>query len=166
MKLILLLPILLYAALMLVNVELLRDFQNINLFGAQTLSIPVFMFSSYFIVLYAILVYLVYSWVNSLQAHKLKARDKEIVALKSELYNNQKDLLKSIQDDYREQLTDFRQDNDRKLETVIRFNEYTIEKVLDETRWDFTKYRKETQRLLAKSKWVDKSIFEKLKVWK
>ncbi len=124
------------------------------------------MFSSFFIVLYAVVVYLAYSWVNSIQSHKLKKLDRQIVDLKSELYNNQKELLRTIREDYSVQLSNFKNDNDKKLETLIRFNEYTLEKVIDETSGNFTKYRKETQKLLAKSKGVDQGLFEKLKVWK
>jgi len=145
--------------------NLLRDFQTINIFGAQTLDAPIFMFSSAFIVIYAILIYIVYSWVNSLQSHKITKLQREIVTLKSELYNGQKDLLKKIQDDYREQLDTFKKDNDHKLETLISFNQYTLEKVIDETSGSFMKYRKETEKLLSDAKW-GKSILEKLKVWK
>ena len=139
MKLILLFPILIYLGLMLVNMNLFRDFQTINIFGAQTLDAPIFMFSSAFIVIYAILIYIVYSWVNSLQSHKITKLQREIVTLKSELYNGQKDLLKKIQDDYREQLDTFKKDNDHKLETLISFNQYTLEKVIDETSGSFMK---------------------------
>jgi hypothetical protein len=130
------------------------------------LEAPIIMFSSFFIVLYAVLVYVVYSWINAFQWHKIEKLNKEIVGLKSELYNGQKDLLSKIQKDYSEQLQEFKKDNDSKLETIARFNQYTIEKVIDETSWDFTKYRKETQKLLASAKWVDKWILEKLKIWK
>lgn len=166
MKFILLLPIVIYLALMAVNLELLRDFQTINLFWAQVIQAPIIMFSSFFIVLYAVIVYLSYSGINAIQSRKLKKLDRQIVDLKSELYNNQKELLKNIKEDYREQFLHFKNDNDKKLETLIRFNEYTLEKVIDETSGHFTKYRKETQKLLAKSKWVDQNLFSKLKVWK
>lgn len=166
MKLILLLPIIIYLGLMAVNIELLRDFQTINLFWALVIKAPIIMFSSFFIVLYAVIVYLSYSWINAIASRKIKKLDRQIVDLKSELYNNQKELLKNIQEDYKTQLSNFKNDNDRKLETLIRFNEYTLEKVIDETSGNFTKYRKETQKLLAKSKWVDQTLFSKLKLWK
>lgn len=165
MKLILLLPILLYAALMFVNLNLLNNFQVVNLFWAQSLELPVLMFSSYFVVLYAIVVYFAYSWVNSLQTRKIKKLKTKITELKSELYNNQKDILRTMSEDIRTQISEFKTDNDKKLETLIRFNEYTLEKVIDETSGNFAKYRKETQKLLSKSK-GDKGVLEKMKVWK
>jgi len=129
------------------------------------LEIPLFLFSSVFIVVYALLIYIVYSWVNSLQAHKLRKLDKQITQLKSELYNNQKDLLASIQSSYKDQLQNFKKDNDHKFETLIRYNQYTLEKVIEETSGSFTKYRKETQKLLKDAKWVDNTLLDKLKFW-
>lgn len=97
MKLILLLPILMYLALMLVNIPLLQDSQAINLFGAQSIQTPVFMFSSFFIVIYAVVVYMVYSGINSFQARKIKKLERQIVEIKSDLYDGQKDLLAKMQ---------------------------------------------------------------------
>lgn len=165
MKFILLVPILMYLWLMLVNMNLLRETQSINLFWAQTIEAPIFMFSWFFIVLYAVLVYIIYSWVNSVQAYKIRKFEREIVNLKSQLYDEQKDLLDSIKSDYSKQFESFKKDNDRKMQTLVQFNEYTIEKVLDETNWNFTKYRKETQKLLSNVQVKDSWIVEKLKEW-
>lgn len=166
MKLILLLPIIGYLCLMLVNLELLKDFQILNLFWAQTLEIPIILFSSCFVVLYAIVVYLAYSWVNSWQAHKIRKYEAKIDELKAKLYDNQWRLLESLEQNYTSQFQKFKNDNDAKFETLIRYNEYTLEKVIEENSWSFTKYRKETQKLLANAKGLDKGILEKLKIWK
>lgn len=165
MKLILLLPLVLYLCLMLVNMELLRDFQNINIFGAIMLEGPIVMFSSIFFVLYGVLVYLAYSGLNTLQAHKIKKLDNEITRLKAELYTGQKALLDELKNDYKEIIHQFKQDNDLKFETMIRYNQYTLEKVIDETHGSYEKYRKETQKLLKEAN-ADTSFLEKLKVWK
>lgn len=166
MKLILLLPIVAYLCLMLVNLELLRDFQVLNLFGAQSIEMPLILFSSIFIVVYAVVVYVAYSWVNSWQAHKIRKYENKIDELKALLYDNQGRLLESLEKNYTSQFTAFKKDNDAKFETLIRYNEYTLEKVIEENSGSFTKYRKETQKLLANTKWVDGSILEKLKIWK
>jgi len=150
---------------MLVNLELLRDFQQVNLFGAMILEWPVVMFSSVFFVVYGVLVYLTYSGLNSLQAHKIRKLDNEITKLKSELYTNQKGLLDEIRQEYKNQLFDFKQNNDQKFETMIRYNQYTLEKIIDETHGSYEKYRKETQKLLKEAN-ADTSFLEKLKVWK
>lgn len=89
MKLILLLPIIAYLCLMLVNLELLRDFQVLNLFGAQSIEIPLILFSSMFIVVYAVIVYMTYSGINSWQAHKIRKYESKIDELKAKLYDNQ-----------------------------------------------------------------------------
>lgn len=166
MKLILLIPIIIYLCLMLVNIPLLRDFQTLNIFWATSIEMPIIMFSSFFIVLYAVFVYIIYSWVNSYLHHKNKKLERTIVELKATLYDNQKDLLTKISTEHNDQIATFKKDNDHKFETLIRYNEYTLEKVIEETNGSFSKYRKETQKLLANTKWVDKGIFEKLKVWK
>ncbi len=166
MKALLLFPVLLYLALMLVNTDLLQTAQQINLFWAQSIMVPMFLFSSAFIVLYAMLIYLSYSGIHAYQARKIHKLERQIVDVKSELYNNQKDLLARIQWDFEMQFENFKRDNENKFETIIKFNEYTLEKVLDETHGDFLKYKKETQKLLAQAQWVDKSLLEKLQVWK
>ncbi len=166
MKLILLLPIIAYLCLMLVNLDLLRDFQVLNLFGAQSVEMPLILFSSMFIVVYAVIVYVAYSWVNSWQAHKIRKYENKIDELKALLYDNQGRLLESLEKNYTSQFQAFKKDNDAKFETLIRYNEYTLEKVIEENSGSFTKYRKETQKLLANAKGVDSSILEKLKIWK
>jgi len=166
MKLILLLPIIAYLCLMLVNLELLRDFQVLNLFGAQSIEIPLILFSSMFIVVYAVIVYMTYSGINSWQAHKIRKYESKIDELKAKLYDNQWRLLEALEKNYTSQFQAFKRDNDAKFETLIRYNEYTLEKVIEENSGSFTKYRKETQKLLADAKWVDSGILEKLKVWK
>lgn len=165
MKLILLLPLIAYLCLMLVNIELLKNFETINLFGAYTIEGPVIMFSSIFLVLYWLLVYVAYSGINSFQAHKIRKLDREITRLKSELYTGQKELLDTIKWDYSKQLASFKQDQDAKFETMIRYNQYTLEKVIEETYWSYTKYRKETQKLLKDAKGVDTSVLDKFKFW-
>lgn len=146
--------------------ELLRDFQMVNIFWAYQFEAPIILVSSVFFVLYAIVIYIAYSGINSYQAHKLWKLDKEITRLKSELYNNQKDLIAEIRWDYSEQLQKFKKDNDHKFETLIRYNEYTLEKVIEETNGSFTKYRKETQKILKDSWALWESVLDKLKIWK
>ena len=127
---------------------------------------PLILFSSMFIVLYAVIVYLAYSWVNSWQAHKIRKYEKKIDELKALLYDNQGRLLESLEKNYTAQFQAFKKDNDAKFETLIRYNEYTLEKVIEENSGSFTKYRKETQKLLANAKGVDSNLLEKLKIWK
>lgn len=166
MKLILLLPILVYLGLLLVNMNLLQESQAINLFGAQIIEVPVFLFSSFFIVLYAVLVYFVYNGINAFQAHKIRKLDRQIVELKSELYDGQKELLQKVEGAFETHFQKLKKDNDMKFETMIHFNEYTLEKVLEETSGNFVKYRKEAEKLLAEAKGIDKGLLEKLKIWK
>ena len=164
MKIILLIPLIIYLCLLLVNIELVKDFQTLNIFGALHINAPIILLSSIFIALYALLIYMVYSGIHSFQAFKIKKLKQEIQKLQSELYSNQKELLDSITEKVQNQIADFKQENDKKFETMIHFNQYTLEKVIDETSGSFLKYRKETQKLLKESG-VDQSFLDKIKFW-
>lgn len=161
MKTLLLFPLFIYLALMLVNIDLLKTSQEINLFWASTINIPVFLFSSIFLVLYTILVFIVYDGNNFLLRKQNIDQDKKIVKLKAKLYDWQDELLDRINSDYEKSLESFQKDNNNHFDKIIKFNEYTLEKVITETWADFNKYKKETKKLLN----ADKSIVDKLKVW-
>lgn len=162
MKTILLLPIFIYLALMLVNAGLLWTSQEINIFWATIISIPVFLFSSIFLVLYAVLVFVIYDSHNYLLNKKNIELDKQIVALKSTLYDGQSELLWKLSNNYDKSFETFKKSHDDYFDRIIKFNEYTLEKVITETWADFDKYKKETKKLLN----ADKSIVDKLKIWK
>jgi hypothetical protein len=146
--------------------ELLRDFQLVNIFGAYQFQAPIILVSSVFFVLYAIIIYIAYSGINSYQAYKIWKLNTEINQLKSELYTHQKDLLTEIRGDYAQQLEKFKKDNDNKFETIIRYNEYTLEKVIEESQGSFTKYRKETLKILKDTGSLESGVLDKLKIWK
>ena len=166
MKILLLLPVLLYLALMLVNVPLLQSAQVINLFWAGTLEIPMFLFSSGFVVIYALTIYIAYSGIRGYQLHKIKKLERETVELKGKLFDNQKELLERMQGDFEVQFENFKRDNEQKFDTIIKFNQYTLEKVLEETNGSFEQYKKETQKLLRQAKGVDSKLVEKLMFWR
>ncbi len=162
MKTLLLFPIFIYLALMLVNIDLLWTSQEINIFWATLLNIPVFLFSSIFLVLYAVFVFLVYDGQNYMLNKKNIQLDKEIVRLKSTLYDGQSELLSKLSENYTKSFESFKKSNDEHFDKIIKFNEYTLEKVITETWANFAKYKKETKKLLNS----DKNFVEKLKVWK
>lgn len=166
MKLLLLLPILVYLWLMLVNVELMWQMQTINMFWAWEIQVPFLLISSFFIAVYAILVYFIYSGINSFQAIKIHRLEKEVVELKSQLYDGQKDLIKGMKEEFFTQFTGFKKEIDVKFHTMVDFNQYAIEKILEETSGNFAKYKKESQKLLSQAKGIDKNLLEKLKIWK
>lgn len=166
MKILLLFPVLLYLALMLVNVPLLQSAQVINIFWATSIEVPMFLFSSWFVVIYALTLYLAYSGIRGYQLHKIKKLERELVDTKSTLYDGQKEVLERMQGDFEVQFENFKRDNEQKFDTIIKFNQYTLEKVLEETNGSFEKYKKETQKLLRQAKGVDNKLVEKLMFWK
>ena len=166
MKALLLFPVLLYLALILVNVPLLQSAQTINIFWATSIDIPMFLFSSGFVVIYGLSIYLVYNGIQWYQLHKINKLNRELIEIKSELYDGQSDILEKIQGDFELQLENFKRDNEQKFDTIIKFNQYTLEKVLEETNGSFEKYKKETQKLLKQAKGVDNKLVEKLMFWR
>ena len=92
MKILLLLPILAYLLLVLVNQDLLHTNQTINIFWAKELDIPFLFYNSVFIVIYAVLVFFAYDSLNIFLKYKLKKQEKEIIELKSKLYDWQEDI--------------------------------------------------------------------------
>lgn len=166
MKILLLFPVLLYLALMLVNAPLLQSSQFINLFWAVSIEAPLFLFSSAFVVIYALSIYLAYSGIRGYQLHKIKKLERELVEIKSQLFDHQKELLEKMHGDFEVQFENFKRDNEQKFDTIIKFNQYTLEKVLEETNGSFDKYKKETQKLLRQAKGVDSKLVEKLMFWR
>lgn len=166
MKILLLFPVLLYLALMLVNVPLLQSAQVINIFWALDIEVPMFLFSSGFVVVYALSIYIAYSGIRGYQLHKIKKLERELVEIKSKLYDGQKEVLEQMHGDFEIQFENFKRDNEQKFDTIIKFNQYTLEKVLEETNGSFEKYKKETQKLLRQAKGVDSRLVEKLMFWR
>jgi DNA anti-recombination protein RmuC len=125
-----------------------------------------FLFSSGFVVIYALSIYIAYSGVRGYQLHKIKKLERELVEIKSKLYDGQKEVLERMQGDFEVQFENFKRDNEQKFDTIIKFNQYTLEKVLEETNGSFEKYKKETQKLLRQAKGVDSKLVEKLMFWR
>lgn len=168
MKFLILLPILVYSILLLGNVNLLRMTQEINILWITTMTLPFFLINSVFIIWYTIFVFFIYDWINMFLNFKIKKLDKEIVELKSKLYDWQKDLIETLTKNYHNSLDEFKKDNLLKFQTIIKYNEYTLDKIISENQSDFEKHKKESSKLLAKSKFSeseDEGFFDKLKSW-
>ena len=174
MKILLLLPILFYLLLVLVNQDLLHSTQNINLFWAKQLEIPFLLYNSIFIVFYAVLVFFVYDWLNIFLKYKIWKQEKEIVKLKSKLYDWQADILKKISKEIENSYKDLKKENKETIKNILIKNEEKIEKLLKKSDEKLENYKKlnqelllkhwrETDKILWKINLLDKWILDKIK---
>jgi len=185
MKVLLLLPIIIYLALILVNLDLAKNLQEVNLFGAETLKIPFLLYNSIFIVVYSVLVFFAYDSLNIFLRYKISKQEKEIVDLKSQLYDWQADILKKISKEIenwnkearkenKEFIKNISLENDDKIKNILSKNNEKLEKFIkksDERLEDYknsnkellVQHWKETDKLLWKMNLIDKGILDKIK---
>lgn len=185
MKILLLLPILVYLLLVLVNWDLLYNYQTINLFWVKSISIPFLFYNSVFIVVYSVLVFFAYDWLNIFLRYKIKKQEKEIVKLKSMLYDGQEDVIKKISKEIEKYNKDLKKDNkeifkdyfeksDERIDKIISKNNEKLEKIIKKSDEKLEEYKtsnkqlliqhwKETDKILWKINLLDKWILDKIK---
>lgn len=163
MKIILLLPIVAYLLLVLVNLELLKDFDSVNLFWADIIKIPILLFNTLFIVWYSVLVFFVYDWLNSYLQYKIRKLDKEIVWLKSDLYDNQESLISAIKKDNLVILEKIKIENKDIIKSIDEKNTKAIETYKNENKESIEKRQQEAEKILKKLNLLDEWVFDKLK---
>ena len=174
MKILLLLPILIYLLLVLVNQDLLQTQQTINIFWAKELSIPFLFYNSVFIVLYSVIVFFAYDWLNIFLRYKLEKQEKEIVELKSKLYNWQEEILKKISKEIEWGLKDIKKENKENIKILVLESDEKVKKLIKKSDEKLDEYKnlnkelllqhwKETDKILWKVNLLDKWILDKIK---
>ena len=185
MKVLLLLPILFYLLLVLVNGDLLHSHQVVNFFWAKEVNIPFLFYNSVFIVLYSVIVFFAYDWLNIFLRYKLKKQEREIIELKSKLYDWQEDLIKKISKEIenwnkeikkenKENIKNIWEKHDEKIEKIITKNNDKLEVFIRKGDEKLENYKnsnkelllqhwKETDKLLSKINLIDKWILDKIK---
>lgn len=174
MKILLLIPILFYLLLVLVNWNLLHTEQVINLFWAKEISIPFLFYNSIFIVLYSVIVFFAYDWLNIFLKYKIKKQEKEIVFLKSQLFDNQEKLLKNISKEIENWKKEIKKENKEliknledkhfeKIQKLIKDSDEKLEKYKNTNKELLLQHWKETDKLLSKINLIDKWILDKIK---
>lgn len=133
MRLLLLIPALLYLALLVLNLDIFKATTEINFFWLARFELPVVISISIFFILYIILIWLGFSFSNVFTNHKTKKLEKEVFDLKSKLLNKQWDLIKNIEDKFDGKLSEFKAEADKKLELYKKENE----KVVSNVQYDF-----------------------------
>jgi hypothetical protein len=171
MKTILLIPIFFYLLLMSLNIDLLKSTQDINIiwFNVKTQWL---LYSTIFVMIYAVTVYFLYSWYNAFLKHKINNLEKEIVELKSNLFDEQEELVEKIKQNYDKLFEEYKKENDANFKKIIELDQNILEKIISISTPNPTvadseldKYKKKAEKILA-NKWFNSEMIEKLKIWK
>lgn len=163
MKILLLLPIVIYMLFLLVNLDLLEQTQVIDLFWYQDIEAPMLLLSSIFIVFYSILVFFVYDWLNSYLHYKLNKQEKEIIMLKAHLYDWQEDLIKSIIKSFETLIKDTKKED---TSLFLKYQEQSnkiYHDMVSKNQENLEKHKSETDKILSKLNLLDESFFDKIK---
>lgn len=152
MIILLLLPVVLYIALGVFNLDLLSESQTINIFNFMDIAAPTLLYSSIFFVAYLVLIFLIFDLKWVFQNKKIDNLEAEVFGLKSKLYDEREDILKEFINDYKSKL-----DNFTKEQTAL------FEKFKSESEVDLLKQKAETDRILEKLNLLDKGIFDQIK---
>ena len=152
MIILLLLPVVLYIALVVFNLDLLSESQTINILNVRDITAPTLRYSSIFFVAYLVLIFLIFDLKWVFQNKKIDNLEAEVFGLKSKLYDEREDILKEFINDYKSKL-----DNFTKEQTAL------FEKFKSESEVDLLKQKAETDRILEKLNLLDKGIFDQIK---
>lgn len=152
MRILVLLPIILYLVLVIFNRELLLETQSVNFYAIANLEIPVYFYNTVFLVLYSVFLILIFDSIIAFKSHKNRKFEKEIFTLKSKLYDEREDELVVFITEQRQKIDDF-----------IKKQEETIDKIMLENTTTLEKQKADTDRILSKLSLLDEWILEKLK---
>ncbi len=152
MRILVLLPIILYLGLVVFNRELLLETQNVNFFAISNLEIPTHFYNTIFLVLYSVFLILVFDSIIAFKTHKNKKFSKEIFALKSKLYDER-------EDDFAVFITEQRQ----KIDDFVKNQEEAMSKMISENNSALEKQKTDTDRILSKLSLLDEWVLDKIK---
>ena len=126
MKLLLLLPALLYLGLLILNLGIFSATHTINFFWIARFEISVILFSTIFFILYIVLLWVWFQFLGIFKdAYARKVQD-ENYKLKEELLSKQSELIGEIESRFNEILTKLQIDADKKLELYKKENEKVV----------------------------------------
>ena len=126
MKLLLLLPALLYLGLLILNLGIFSATHTINFFWIARFEISVILFSTIFFILYIVLLWVWFQFLGIFKdAYARKVQD-ENYKLKEELLSKQWELIDEIESRFNEILTKLQIDADKKLELYKKENEKVV----------------------------------------
>ncbi len=125
MKVLLLLPALLYMIVALINIDLLKKWDTVN-FLVVDKDIPVIAYTTVFFILYVLITWFILISANIFVDYKRKKQDKEIWKLKSKLLDGQEALLTKIDEHFEKILNSAIEEGNKKIEAYKKENEKVI----------------------------------------
>jgi len=126
MKIVLLLPALLYVIIILINTNLLTIKENINLFWIYNIDVYLIAFITFFFVIYILLIWVILKFTNVFSGLRNKKLEKEISILKSKLLDWQDELIKEIKWEFKKILNNCIERNNKEIDIYKKENEKII----------------------------------------
>lgn len=126
MKILLLIPALIYVIIILLNTNLLLLKENINVFWVYNFDVYIIWFITVFFVLYILLIWSILKFTNVFSNYKNRKLENEISELKSKLLDWQDILIKDIKKDFNLLLENFISENNKKVEVYKKENEKIV----------------------------------------
>lgn len=142
MKLLLLIPALLYLFLLLINLQIFSSSTQINFFWLASFQIPVVIFISLFFILYIVLIWLGFNLSNYFSKYKNERLEKENADLKGKLLDKQGELIKNIEANTRQVLLDFKDESNKKIELYKK----ETEKIVSNLTYEFSNLKEKIDK--------------------
>jgi len=89
MKILILIPAIVYLALLIINLDIFSATTQINFFWLTRFEIPVVIFISLFFILYIVLIWVIFNFWGAFSNLRNKKLEKEVYELKSKLLSGQ-----------------------------------------------------------------------------
>lgn len=144
MRLLLLVPALLYLVLLVLNLDIFQASTQINFFGIARFELPVVISISLFFILYILLIWIGFSFGNIFSNHKNKRLEKEVFELKSKLLNQQETLLSKVDEKYSSILDQLKTQGQNEIDQYKKAQE----KLLSNMQYDFKDIQEKVLKLM------------------
>lgn len=163
MKIILLIPLVLYFGIVFFNMDLLSATETIRFFNFHKVEVPIYLYLTFFVSIYVIFVYLIFSFLNGLTRRKQLKLENEVFELKSKLYDDREDELNVFMKEQKTRLENAVKEQKLKLESHLVEQNNMFEKYKTENNTYLSQVKSETDRILDKLNLLDKTLLDKIK---
>ncbi|NDK10269.1 hypothetical protein GW846_05845 [Candidatus Gracilibacteria bacterium] len=143
MKFLLVVPAIIFIALLIINIGIFSLTREINFFWLFRFDIPVVITITLFFIIYMLMIWAGLSFGKVFTNRRIKSLETEVYELKSKLLNKQGELIKNIEDKFDKKLGEFKQDSDKKLELTKK----ETEKVVSNVNYDFSTIKDRLTRM-------------------
>ena len=126
MKILILIPAIVYLALLIINLDIFSATTQINFFWLTRFEIPVVIFISLFFILYIVLIWVIFNFWGAFSNLRNKKLEKEVYELKSKLLSGQWELIEKIEQKFENILESHKEESDKKLELYKKENDKIV----------------------------------------